>query len=177
MTGLNCLEKPPIDKRSANAAEPAPGESPLHRLRAVRLQEELSPRTVARRMGLTTAEVRRQELETADLPLSTLYRWREALDVPLTELLLEPDSGLSPPITKRAQLVRIMKTAKYIMQQAKEEPIKRMAETMVGQLLEIMPELRDVRPWHVVGSHDPLNGYGRSGLSPLPDSMFAGAED
>ncbi len=177
MTRVNCLQGSQIGKSFATGVQPADGESSLHRLRTVRLQEELSVRTVAGRLGVTMTEVRRQESETVDLLLSSLHRWRAALDVPLTELLVEPDCTLSPPIGRRAQWVRIMKSVKYVMEQSDQKRVTRMAENLVGQLLEIMPELQGIRPWHAVGSRDARNGCGRAALFPLPDSMFAGAED
>ena len=39
---------------------------------------------------------------------------------------------------------------------------KRMAEMLVGQLVEIMPELEDVSPWHDYGQRRSLDEYGRA---------------
>ncbi len=44
-------------------------------------------------------EVRQQESENSDLPLSTLYAWQKVLDVPVAELLVEPDDGLPSSIS------------------------------------------------------------------------------
>ena len=44
-----------------------------------------------------------QEEESKNLPLSTLYQWAAVLNIPVTELLIESDESLSPPVMKRAQ--------------------------------------------------------------------------
>ena len=66
----------------------------MHRIATVRKQKGLSLRSVARRMGVRENELRRDEEESADLHLSRLYQWQKALDVPLCDLLVEPDQGL-----------------------------------------------------------------------------------
>ncbi len=66
----------------------------FHRLAAVRRSQGVSRRTIARRMNVEPAEVRRQEDEQSDLPLSVLYQWQKALDVPLSELLVESGCDL-----------------------------------------------------------------------------------
>ncbi len=63
---------------------------PLQRLAIVRRLQGLSRRTVARRMNVDLEQVRRQEAADADLPLSVLYAWQKALEVPVAELLVEP---------------------------------------------------------------------------------------
>ena len=84
--------------------------------------------------------MRRHECETADLPLSVLFAWQKVLDAPVAELLVETDEALASPILQRSRLVRLMKTVFGIRAQAKQESIRRMAETMANQLVEIMPE-------------------------------------
>ena len=62
---------------------------PLHRVGAVRRLQGVTRRTVARRLNVDVTQVKLQEQETTDLPLSTLYEWQEVLDVPVAELLVE----------------------------------------------------------------------------------------
>jgi len=145
---------------------------PLQRLAAVRRLQGLSRRTVARRLNIDLDQVRRQEAADADLPLSVLYAWHKALDVPVAELLVEPGDGLSPPVLERARLVRLMKTVLAIRQQAKQKAIQRMAETMINQLVEIMPELANVGPWHAVGRRRRLNELGVAAERRLPEDVF-----
>ena len=146
--------------------------SALHRLGEVRRQEGVSRRTVARGLGISIAEVKLQERETTDLPLSTLHRWQKVLNVPLAELLVEPDESLSLPLMKRARLVQLMKTVMSIMEQAKQTSVKRFAQTMIGQLTEIMPELREISSWPVVGQRRRCGEYGRAADHSLPEEVF-----
>ena len=64
---------------------------------------------------------------------------------------METEEPLSAPVMKRAQMVRLMKTAQAILERSSQPSIRRMAQTMTEQLIEIMPELADVGPWHAVG--------------------------
>jgi transcriptional regulator with XRE-family HTH domain len=115
---------------------------PLHRLGEARQQEHISRSNVARHLGITVKDVRRQECKTTDLPLSVLHKWAKALGLPVAELVVEPDDSLSTPLFNRACLVRVMKTATAILERAGNPQTKRLAQTMVDQLMEIMPELR-----------------------------------
>ena len=99
---------------------PAVESRPMQRLEAVRRQQGISRRTVARRLNVDVEEVRQQECETTDLPLSVLYAWQEALDVPVAELLGENSEGLASPILERSQLGRLMKTVLAISEQARQ---------------------------------------------------------
>ena len=102
-------------------------------------------------MNVDVAEIRRQEEETSDLPLSVLYQWQKVLDVPIAELLVESEDSLSQPLLQRAQLVRLMKTALALLEQADNEATRAMAQTLVDQLVEVMPELQGISAWHAVG--------------------------
>ena len=137
-------------------------DKPLHRLAEVRRQQGLSLRSAARQMSTDVRTVRHEEGSESDLKLSDLYRWQSVLGVPVSELLVEADAPLSRPVMDRARLVRIMKTVKAISESAKSEGTKRMADMLATQLVEIMPELQDVGPWHSVGQRRSLEEYGRA---------------
>ena len=137
-------------------------ETKFHRLRTVRRQEGVSLRTVARRMGRDMRSVREEEDESHDLRISEIYEWQRALDVPLVDLLVDPGTPLSRPVFERAQLLRLMKTAAAIASQSGNEEIQRLARTMVNQLIDIMPELQGVTPWHRFGKRRSHNDYGRT---------------
>jgi hypothetical protein len=49
---------------------------------------------------------------------------------------------------ERARLIKVMKTAATILEKSDSPRIRRLAETMVTQLVEIMPELEGIGPWH-----------------------------
>ena len=157
---------------SAETPNPVVQVLQLHRLREIRLREGISQRTVARRSGVSINDVRLQEHLSTDIPISVLHQWQAVLDVPLAELLVEPDEHLSPPLARRAQLVRVMKTAQSITEQTTETSVKRLAQTLIDQLVQIMPELQSVGPWHAVGQRRRRDELGRVAEYVLPEDMF-----
>jgi len=132
----------------------------LHRLATVRRLQGISRRMLARRLNVDVSEIRRQERETSDLPLGVLYEWQKVLNVPLVELLVEPGDSLSQPLMQRAQMVRLMKTALALVGKARSKALHAMAQTLVDQLIEIMPELRGINAWHAVGERRALHELG-----------------
>jgi transcriptional regulator with XRE-family HTH domain len=124
---------------------------PLHRLRDVRRREGFTRRQVARRMGTSVQYVEQQESPSSDMLLSELQRWQKALGVPVSELLHEPTGELSPPVRLRAKLLRAMKTVRSIQQRARHAPMQRLVETLISQLVEVMPELEHAAAWPTVG--------------------------
>ncbi len=176
MSVLNCSGPTSGARQGAAVKMPRAGR-PLHRLATVRKRQGISRRSLARRLNIEVSQVKRQEQECADMPLSTLYEWQEALEVPVTELLVELNEPLSPPVLKRAQLVRLMKTARAIHQRAQQPSIERMAQMFIDQLLEIMPELEEVTPWHDVGRRRTQEELGQAALRCLPIDWFRDPRD
>jgi hypothetical protein len=86
-SGLGHLPGPPVPAAKAKRC--------LHRIADARRRQGVSVRSAARRMGTSMDQVRRQEDPCADLSLSDLYRWQEALEVPVADLLVESDAPLS----------------------------------------------------------------------------------
>ena len=134
----------------------------FHRIQEIRRREGVSLRSAARNLGLDARTVREQELSSQDLKISDLQRWQKALDVPIAELLVESDESLSGPVLERARMVRLMKTAAAIQERSEGSRVGRLAEMLVEQLCEIMPELKDVGPWHSVGQRRGPNEFGRT---------------
>jgi transcriptional regulator with XRE-family HTH domain len=132
-----------------------------HRVRIVRNQQGVSLRSVARQTGKDVRSLRQEEEESSDLTISELQQWQKALGVPIAELVEEADGCLSRPVLERARLVRLMKTAGAIVEQSKESGIQRMAQMLVQQLIEVMPELEHISPWHQFGQRRGLEEYGR----------------
>ena len=154
--------------RSA-AARPGPT---LHRIGHVRRQQGVTLRNVARRLGIAMAVVRRQEQADCDLRLSDLHRWQQVLEVPVAELLVEGDGQLSGPVLERSRMVKLMKTAAALRDRTAGTPVGRIVEMLVEQILEIMPELSDVTPWHTVGQRRTLEELGRTGRCPVSEDLF-----
>jgi transcriptional regulator with XRE-family HTH domain len=147
-------------------------DRPLHRLAEVRRIQGVSRRTVARRLHLDMASVKHMEQEDTDLSLSALYEWQQILDVPVNELLVEAEEPLSTPVMKRAQLLKLMKTAMAIKQRSGQGPIQRMAEVLVSQLVEIMPELAEVTPWHAVGKRRSQSELGQAAMRTISTDVL-----
>lgn len=145
---------------------------PLHRLGIVRRLQGISRRTVARRLNVDVVKIKLQERPTSDLLLSKLYDWQSVLEVPITELFVESDEQLATPVLRRAQLVRMMKTALAMLEASHEEPIRRMAQTLVEQLTQVMPELQSISPWHTVGKRRRQDEYGIAANRRLSDDVF-----
>lgn len=134
----------------------------FHRLKLIREKEGISLRSMAQRMGVPVLTVRAQEEGRCDLCVSDLYRWQRALKVPIAELLDSPTPGLSEDVRQRACLLRLAKTAKSLLKKCSDGREGRLARRMVDQLIELMPELREVAPWPE-GQLRPLSDLGRAG--------------
>jgi hypothetical protein len=153
----------------------APSGRPLHRIAEVRRNQGISVRSAARRLHTSMEQVRRQEDPHADLPLSELYHWQSALEVPIADLLVENDSPLSEPILTRARLLRVMKTVRAIKETATAVSILRFVTMLEQQLIELMPELKEVAAWHSVGRRRSPDEMGRTAERIYPDTFFTDA--
>lgn len=162
----------PVPGQSHTAGPDHGSEKPLHRISTVRQQQGVSLRTAARQLRKDMPTVRQQENELADLKISDLRGWQEVLQVPLSDLLEDPGVALSRPVLDRARLVRLMKTAASIQELAESKRLQRLTCMLVEQLVEIMPELRDVSAWHTVGQRRSLDEIGRAGERCLSEDWF-----
>jgi transcriptional regulator with XRE-family HTH domain len=142
-----------------------------HRIKTVRHQQGVSLRRVARTLKIDVHEARLQEDESSDLSLSQLYAWSELLDVPVTDLLVE-STDLSPPVLARARLVKLMKTAAAIRQESNNVAVRQLADMLIDQIAEIMPELRGVNPWPIASRRRRMREYGRALERIIPATLF-----
>lgn len=149
--------------------------APLHRIAEVREQQGVTLRNVARRLGLSLPVVRRQEQPDCDLRLSDLLRWQQVLEVPVAELLVEGEGQLSGPVLARSRMVKLMKTAAALRERAAGTPAERITEMLVEQILELMPELADVTPWHTSGGRRSLEDVGRTARFTVSEDVFRGS--
>jgi hypothetical protein len=145
---------------------------PLHRIADTRRRQGISVRSAARRMHTSIDQVRRQEDPNCDLLLSELLRWQQALEVPVADLLVDNEAPLSEPVLTRARLLRIMKTVRAIKETATTASIQRFALMLEQQLVEVMPELKDVTAWHSIGQRRSPDELGRTAERVVPDSFF-----
>ena len=164
--GLGHLPGPPVQNAGSQA-------QPLHRISDARRRQGISVRSAARRMQTSMEHVRRQEDPSCDMLLSDLYRWQNALEVPVAELLVDIGAPLSEPVLTRARLLRVMKTVRAIKESANHPSIQRFATMLEQQLVELMPELKDVAAWHSVGQRRSPDELGRAAERVLPESFFS----
>ena len=141
----------------------------LHRIKQVRIAEGFSLRSVARRMNQETSILRDQEHEGKDLTLTELYRWQAALNVPVHELLIEPECALSEPIRTRASLIRMATTAKAVLKTSTTRVTRCLAQELLHQLIDMMPELESLLPelnyrrsWHELKTRSNSQSLGRT---------------
>jgi transcriptional regulator with XRE-family HTH domain len=159
----------PVNGKSPLPAAAHGGSSrPLQHVGDARRRQGLSVRCVAQRLNMSVGEVRAQEETDSDMSLSQLYRWQAVLDVPMEELLAEPEDTLSSRVLTRARMLRVMKTARALRAQARSEGEQRLAKSLISQLIEIMPELKEVAAWPTVGHRRSADEMGRIAERPIP---------
>jgi hypothetical protein len=152
---------------------PAPAAAKkYHRIQEVCNQQGATVRSLSRKMDLTANEIREQGNPQSDLKISDLLKWQKVLEVPLADLLVDSEGPLSEPVGRRARMLRVMKTAKAILETAHDRSVKRLASMLVTQLTEIMPELAEVSAWHTVGQRRTQNELGRIVDRTIPDNFF-----
>jgi hypothetical protein len=144
----------------------------LHRIAEVRRLQGVTLRNVSRRLGVSLAVIRRQEDPDCDLRVSDLLQWQKVLDVPIAELLVEGEGQLSGPVLQRSRMVKLMKTAAAIRERTQGTPAGRMVSMLIDQILELMPELADVAPWHTVGQRRTLDDLGRTARCTISEDVF-----
>lgn len=148
-------------------------KQPLHRIALVRRRQRVSVRTVARTWNIEVTRVLEQQHEACDLSLNELYRWQELLQVPVAELLVDNDGPLSAPVMKRARLVKLMKTAVTIKKNSRERSTQRLVNMLTDQLVELMPELAEVGPWHGNGSRRNMSELGQAERRQISEDLFS----
>ncbi len=151
---------------------PPLAEQPVHQIAKVRRRQGVSIRGVSRQLKVSVRELKLQEEEKADITLSQLLAWQSALDVPIAELLVDSEEPLSAPVLQRARMVRMMKTVAAILDRARTPAVRRLAQTLSDQFVELMPELAEVNAWHAVGQRRTAEDYGRVAERRFPSSLF-----
>lgn len=160
------------DAKSKQAKSP---RKKLHRVASVRREQDVSIRTAASKLKCHVSEARMKEEETYDLRVSELLQWQRVLDVPLVDLLVEPDLELSNPVSKRAELLRAMKTAVAIKETVKCSRARRHTEMLLQQLVAIMPELENVLAWPSVGQRRDRNEFGKIAERSVDERLISGS--
>jgi transcriptional regulator with XRE-family HTH domain len=162
-----CSQSPDCLPTVREASKTCDSKKPLHRIAEVRLQQGVSLRGVSRRIGVDVRDLKQQELPDSNLTLSELYRWQEALEVPIENLLVDNDASLSSPIQTRAAMVKVMKTVVALTEVASSPRTARLATMLREQMIELMPELAEIGGWPNYGSRRPPDQQGRIGENPI----------
>jgi len=142
----------------------------LHRLAAVRKAKKIPRRVLAEQLGITVEELRIKEA-SADLTISTLCHWASTLNVPVTELVVEPDESLAPTRMARSQAARLMNVAAKLRDRSRRRGIQRLAQTFVEQLAEILPALEELARKNHRHSRRP-NRQPPAAVRPMPEHVF-----
>ncbi len=159
--------------RNTTPASSTPQPAPkYHRIQEVCNQQGATVRSLTRKMDISANEIREQGNPQSDLRISDLLKWQKVLEVPLADLLVDNEGPLSEPVSRRAGMLRVMKTAKAILESAHDRSVKRLASMLVSQLIDIMPELAEVSAWHTVGQRRTQNELGRIVDRTIPDNFF-----
>ena len=171
------MSKPVMSKPVMSKSDASTEKQPtLNRIQEVRLTEDVTLGTIARKMGKTASQLKKEECPEADLRISDLVRWQSALNVPLIDLLVEPEYGVSDMIRTRGCLVRVTKTANSILRNSQTPEMQYLAQTLIDQLVEIMPELKDQGAWHDRGVPRPATEPGKI-AEYIVDSDWLSADD
>lgn len=171
------LESSSIQKKYA-AELPSDSSKPherttYHRIAEVRAEQGVSLRSVSRRTGIEVRILKQQEDPYTNLTIQELQVWQRALDVPLSDLLVDNNNRLSQPVQQRAQLVKIMKTAAAIQEVATNPRVNRLVTMLKEQLEELMPELKEVSAWPNYGQRRAPNQLGKIGEMPIITSHLS----
>lgn len=171
------LESSSIQKKYAaelpsDAAKPHE-RTTYHRIAEVRAEQGVSLRSVSRRTGIEVRILKQQEDPYTNLTIQELQVWQRALDVPLSDLLVDNNNRLSQPVQQRAQLVKIMKTAAAIQEVATNPRVNRLVTMLKEQLEELMPELKEVSAWPNYGQRRAPNQLGKIGEMPIITSHLS----
>lgn len=71
-------------------------------------------------------------------------------------------------------MVKVMKTARALLETASSPSTRLMAENLIEQLTEVMPELASVSPWHAVGQRRSFKDVGRIAENSINDDFGYG---
>ena len=148
---------PPVKNRPTPPAE----SRPLQRLAAVRRQQGVSRRTVARRLNIDIEQVQEQERETTDVPLSVCTLAKGAGGATGRVAGPRPARGWTLRSSSVRNCCGLMKTVRAICEQARQESIRRTGAD------DGRPTHQDhartglmSAPWYTVGKRRRLNELG-----------------
>lgn len=142
------------------------------RLRQVRIREGITVRTIARRLRMSTLEYEGWESAGHELTVNELLACRDALEVPVDELL-----GLEESVPDRANVLRAYKSAMTLWDTCDKKNQRIILSRLISDLEKTMPEVKglrragndSVKSWPAFGHRRGPNELGRIAEFPIPD--------
>ena len=154
------------------------GKPQLHRLQDARCEQEVTLRKVGRHLFGNPPQislVKEQETGRADIRISQLRQWSLVLELPIDELIHEPEEALSRVSALRANMVFLMKSVVSMIESIERgsHGPKEIVLQLYDQLVAIMPELKDTSSWRVFGQRRGLDDFGAAAKYEYPEeSLF-----
>jgi len=169
-------ERPTIPMKIVYRFDP---EKPLHQLQAVRDRQGMSVRKIAGNIGSSISIVQAEEEPGSDLLVSQLYRYQIALEVPLIELIEEPNDKSESSVGARASLVQVIKFFHSIRNRdglpRRYVKLLDLFRVQICELIEDGAKLfREISPWPSVGHRRSTGEVGRIAEHSVPDQFLLG---
>ena len=92
--------------------------------------------------------------------------------MPAAELLQSPTANSPRRCNCVSRLLRAMKTARLMEEVARQPSLRRLVESLVDQLLEVMPELKDTTAWPAVGHRRKQDELGQAFFRRISRDFF-----
>ena len=110
-------------------------EVKYHRLRTVRQQQCVSLRDISERTGVSVQTASQEENGEIDLSLSRLFAWKQALGVPIAELLVSYQ--FSGENEEQRSVSKAIQLAKQALQRIDSPDLRSVTQAIVDELLNL----------------------------------------
>lgn len=139
---------------------------PLHRIREIRLRQQLGCRTLGSKIGMSEGEFSQFERQD-DVKLFQLVKIAQALGVPIAELIRdEPNDEL---LRLRGFVLRVVKSANTLIERLEAGDCQNLALELRREAVEMMPEAAAVDGTYPNRRHwDDHQRIGRIAEHPVP---------
>lgn len=145
----------------------------LHRLAEVRRRKGLTRKELADGLKIEVDSLKRLEEGNTDPTLSALHQWQRVLGATLAELLVDSSHPLSLPTLGNRRVKDMLKMAMAILKQSRQPTVRRLACTLVDQLLEIAPHLESLVAAEGGTRKNRIDSQGRLLPGKLPGKLSA----
>ena len=115
----------------------APEKPHFHRLRETRMRKQLSVGQMAMLLRVSPSQIWMEEDPSADVTLSVVKKWADALEVPINELLVEQNSNMQLIGMSSSQLSRIASMATVMSDDCDDSATANMIIRLISQLEQL----------------------------------------